>query len=305
MRWAIVLVLPAALLGWRAGRGADVIDAQHGLDRPPVDDGSQVGGAVFDRDPDHPWNRLHRLLYSRTTPEGKLYDQESLEPLFLPSSRFLTEGPSYQQGADAAGRVPERSGRRTDQGSGAPRDLAARSLGGLLHDGRGCHAVGSHRRPERSALEYGSIRRPWRCGRTGGTTPPASRAAETSGASHAPDRPPPAEIEPCRTICPGRGVGVFPRTFDPNHPGEAFLPTDLFARDGPWVAVSNAARRHGGIPGRAGACPLHQRQVCVQGLPPPAGRPPGDRSLSEEAARGRHCLSSPKAPRPHYCGGRS
>ena len=41
--------------------------------------------------------RLHRLLYSRSTQDGKVYDKESLEPLFVPGSRFLTEGPSYQQ----------------------------------------------------------------------------------------------------------------------------------------------------------------------------------------------------------------
>ena len=42
-------------------------------------------------------DRLHHLLHSRTTQDGKVYDQESLEPLFLPGSKLLTEGPSYTQ----------------------------------------------------------------------------------------------------------------------------------------------------------------------------------------------------------------
>ena len=125
-------------------------------------------------------------------------------------------------GADAAGRVPERAGRRTDQGSVATRHLAARSLGGLLDDGRGCHPVCSHRRTEWSALEHGSIRRPWRCGHTGGATPPASRAAGPPGAGHASDRPLiGGDRRPAGQSRPGRGVRRIPEGIrpEPSHSG--------------------------------------------------------------------------------------
>src|SRR5262245_38810077 len=50
--------------------------------------------AIYDRDPEHSWNRLYRLLYTRTMRDGVLYDQESLEPPFYRRSKFLIEGPS-------------------------------------------------------------------------------------------------------------------------------------------------------------------------------------------------------------------
>ena len=73
------------------------ISPPHPVNRLQADGSCDVREAVFDRDPQHPWNRLHHLLYSRTTQDGKVYDQESLEPLLVPGSKFLTEGPSYQQ----------------------------------------------------------------------------------------------------------------------------------------------------------------------------------------------------------------
>src|SRR5262249_4215564 len=37
-------------------------------------------------------------------------------------------------------------------------------------------------------------------------------------------------------------TGAFPTEFDPDHSGQAFLPPDLLAADGPWVAVTNSTR---------------------------------------------------------------
>ncbi len=51
----------------------------------------------FDDDPQHIANRLIRHLYSRTTQEGKPFDAESLEPLFVQHSKFLTDGDSHRQ----------------------------------------------------------------------------------------------------------------------------------------------------------------------------------------------------------------
>src|SRR5262245_24711879 len=53
--------------------------------------------SLFDPDPKHVWNQLHRHLHTRTTPDGKLYDQEGLEPVLVRRSRFLTDGESHQQ----------------------------------------------------------------------------------------------------------------------------------------------------------------------------------------------------------------
>ena len=80
-------------------------------------------------------------------------------------------------------------------------------------------------------------------------------------------------------------AGAFHKTFDPEDPDQAFLPTDLLDKDGSWVAVSNLTRANEAIPGRAGACPLHQRPVGLRGLPSLADRPTGDGSIPEEDAR--------------------
>ncbi|HEV3027037.1 MAG TPA: hypothetical protein VG457_05650, partial [Planctomycetota bacterium] len=42
-------------------------------------------------------------------------------------------------------------------------------------------------------------------------------------------------------------AGAFPKTFDPKHPSQAFLPTDLLAKGGSWVAVSNLTRAREGF----------------------------------------------------------
>jgi hypothetical protein len=52
---------------------------------------------LFDPQPQHPWNRLHRYFHARTAQDGKVYDHESLEPLLVPRSKFLSEGESHRQ----------------------------------------------------------------------------------------------------------------------------------------------------------------------------------------------------------------
>src|SRR5262245_49950774 len=94
MRYALCLLMPATLFAWSAVRPPAPPAPPQPEPRPAEADAADT---TFDPDPRHPWNRLHRLLYSRATQEGKVYDQESLEPLFIPESRFLVEGPSHEQ----------------------------------------------------------------------------------------------------------------------------------------------------------------------------------------------------------------
>jgi hypothetical protein len=91
------LALPSVMLGWTVGLMPPGTSPPHGVNRLQADDSCNVREAIFDRDPQHLWNRLHHLFYSRITHDGKVYDQESLEPLFVPQSKFLTEAPFYPQ----------------------------------------------------------------------------------------------------------------------------------------------------------------------------------------------------------------
>src|SRR5262245_16822474 len=57
--------------------------------------GAPPGEAVFDPDPAHPWNRLHRTLYLREMGEGRTYAHDTLEAPFGREGPFLVEGPSH------------------------------------------------------------------------------------------------------------------------------------------------------------------------------------------------------------------
>ena len=182
------LALPLVLLGWNVGQLPPGRSALRPENRLQTNGPSQAREAVFDRDSRHPWNRLHQLLYSRTTQDGQVYDQESLEPLFLPASKFLTEGPSYTQ---AIALLDEFLKERADARIQDPLKCAV------------LHAISGQSFPRRSRTRrrscystYNAVRSPRRSGlKTSAKAPylknsaPAARAAETAGAGHAPDRP--------------------------------------------------------------------------------------------------------------------
>jgi hypothetical protein len=52
---------------------------------------------LYDRDPNHVWNRLYRSLYGRTARDGREYGYDELEPLLWSSTGFLLTNPSNQQ----------------------------------------------------------------------------------------------------------------------------------------------------------------------------------------------------------------
>jgi hypothetical protein len=55
---------------------------------------------TFAQGTEHPWNRLHRLLYVRTDVEGKEYTYDGLEAPLGREGRFLIEGPSHRRALD-------------------------------------------------------------------------------------------------------------------------------------------------------------------------------------------------------------
>src|SRR5262249_8610948 len=55
--------------------------------------GAPPGEAVFDPDPDRPWNRLHRLFFLLEMGEGRTYAHDGLEAPFGREGTFLVEGP--------------------------------------------------------------------------------------------------------------------------------------------------------------------------------------------------------------------
>src|SRR5262249_22255296 len=53
--------------------------------------------AIYDPNPQHLWNRLYAALYVRTTPDGKTYGEDELDPLLWPSSKYLLTEPRHQR----------------------------------------------------------------------------------------------------------------------------------------------------------------------------------------------------------------
>jgi hypothetical protein len=82
-------------------------------------------------------------------------------------------------------------------------------------------------------------------------------------------------------------AGTFPRAFDPKQPGRPFLPPDLLANDGPWVAVTNPTRQDNA----RFAAPLHVgftkgRSVFLALIRLPEGRRAMDDYLQKMRAGG-------------------
>ena len=243
VRYALALFLPAILLGSKGQQPFSDSTASDRLNRAQAYDNIHSHGTLFASDPQHPWNRLHRLLYSRTTHDGNVYDRESLEPLFLPESKFLTDGLSFQEAIALLDRfLKERADERVTEPlkrAIMQRDLWAvfsttvsdarqvtrvdqeRGLVAVTDriDDPGDQALSEEQRRRRRELQKRLVQI-------------MRRIALTREEINAlPDN-----------LAQAVNAGAFPEAFDPKVPSRAFLPTDLLAEHGSWVAVSNLTR---------------------------------------------------------------
>jgi hypothetical protein len=203
---------------------------------------SRVEEALYDPDPKHPWNRLHRFLHSRTMPDGKVYDQEDLEPPLLPSSKFLTEGPSYREAMALLDTfLKERAAARIDDP--LKRAILQRDLWAVFTTLSGAARKTYRERPPlRSELvgmeDPGDTELPQRSQRREVQARLAQIMRQVALA--------PAEIDALPdNLAAAMRAGTFPTSFDPKHPDRPFLPPDLLDPDGPWVAVANPDRMDG------------------------------------------------------------
>jgi hypothetical protein len=239
----------------------------------PCDPAARPEGAgPYDSDPRHPWNRLHRLLHTRTMPDGRVYDSEDLEPSLTPASRFLTEGTSYREALavlddflkeHAADRVHDPVKRAVLQHdlwavfatlAGAARPTFRETTEGQIEP-TGFEDPGDGeqvRRPQRRELQKSLAR--------------IMRQVALA----------PAEIDALPdNLADAVRAGAFLRTFDPRHTARPFLPPDLLDPAGPWVAVSNPDRSDGL------AAPQHVRFTKGRSLFLTLLRTPGGRKATE------------------------
>ncbi|HEV3259815.1 MAG TPA: hypothetical protein VG013_23305 [Gemmataceae bacterium] len=203
----------------------------------PARPASRAQADLFDPDAQHPWNRLHRQLYSRTTQAGKTYEQESLEPLFLPTSKFLTEGASHRQAIALLDEfLKERADRRIKdpvKRAVLQRDLWAvfATTAGfanlrLWERGNGqliTHSLGSQ---DAGDTDLGRIAQRRELQKR--LVQVMRRVALTVKE---------IRVLPDNLAAAVKG-GSFPRTYDPKHPERPFLPANLLDKQGPWVMVT-------------------------------------------------------------------
>jgi hypothetical protein len=52
---------------------------------------------IYDRNPEHLWNRVYRQLYRRTSATGDEYGSDELDPLLWLDTTYLLDGTSYQE----------------------------------------------------------------------------------------------------------------------------------------------------------------------------------------------------------------
>lgn len=226
----------------------------------------------YDPDPRHPWNRLHRLLRTRTMPNGWLYDREDLEPPLTSASKYFTEGPSYREALavlddflkeHAADRVHDPVKRAVFQ-----HDLWA-AFATLAGAARSTFRETAEGQIERTGFEDPGdaelIRRPQRRELQKRLACIMRQVALT-----------PAEIDASPdNLADAIRAEAFPRTFDQRHSARPFLPPDLLDPAGRWVAVSNPDRSDGL------AAPEHVRFTKGRSLFLTLVRTPGGRKATE------------------------
>jgi hypothetical protein len=199
---------------------------------------SPAAEPLFDRDPNHPWNRLRQCLFVRTTDDGLTYTREELESPIQALSQHLLEGPSHE-GAIAL--LDDFLKRRADKLIRSPikravlqRDLWA-VFGTTAGTGNlrwwevdnqvvkaGIEDTGDEqfgRKRARRELQRRLVAVMRRI---------ALSAEEIAALPN--------------NLLQATKSGLFPCAYDPAHPQQAFLPTDLPHPDSSWLLVSNKER---------------------------------------------------------------
>jgi hypothetical protein len=196
---------------------------------------------MFDRDPNHPWNRLHECFFVRTTPDGMTYSREDLAPPFQALSKYLLEGPSYQKAISA---LDDFLNRRSDELIHSPvkRAVLQRDLWAVFGTTAGTVSL-----------------RWWEVGDQVLKTGFEELSDEQFGRKQARReiqrrlvavmrrlalRPEEVAALP-NNLRQAAKSGIFSPAFNTAHPERAFLPPDFADDAGPWLLVGNNERSDG------------------------------------------------------------
>jgi hypothetical protein len=173
------------------------------------------GAALFDADPNHPWNRVHRCLLARTsagdTGSGPELGEETLDPLLWFETRHLLTGDSHRRAVDCLDEFV-RSHAEHQIEDPLKRAIMLRDLWAVFD--WSVHSQGKYE-SQRSELQ--------------------ARLAEVM--RHL--APTPKQISALPdNYSQAIKAKTFVADFDPADPQRPFLPPDLFNSSGPWVGIT-------------------------------------------------------------------
>ncbi|HMH43440.1 MAG TPA: hypothetical protein VK557_08160 [Pyrinomonadaceae bacterium] len=166
--------------------------------------------ALYDRDPNHVWNRLYRSLYRRIDRNGKEYGYDEIDPLLWSGTKYLLNQPANQQ---AVAILDEFLATHAERKIRDPlkRAMLQRDLWAVFD----WTAQVPAKSPAKSTLQIKIVQVMKRLALS-----PAEIAAL-----------PDTYHEAVRTT-------AFPATYDSNKRKQTFLPADLLDPKGPWINLS-------------------------------------------------------------------
>jgi hypothetical protein len=185
--------------------------------------GPSAEQAVYDRDPQHLWNRLHEALSVRAGPDGGTYGRDRFEPLLWLGSRHLLQGPSQERAVALLNEMLDKHGENLSDDP-LRRALLQRDLWLVYSwlEGPHTHGGASGVAPDKLREARQRLGRPLAAAiRRLALTPEQIRKLPDNHAAAA-------------------ASGRFARSHADAGPDRPYLPPDLFAADGPWVCVGRA-----------------------------------------------------------------
>jgi hypothetical protein len=165
---------------------------------------------LYDRDPNHLWNRLYRALYERVTKDGKEYGYDELDPLLWWETKYLLTDPGHQRAVAVLDEFLTTAGEKA-VADPLKRAILQRDLWAVFDWTTKSPEPSVPRLHLQNRLAAAIKRLALRPEQIAGLPDFYRQAIEAK---------------------------TFAPAYDSNKPSKPFLPVDLFDENGPWVMLS-------------------------------------------------------------------